>query len=153
MDKTLCVAKHLYQMYADRFGEPMDQLKMHKLMYFANRESLMYSKSPLFNEAFHGWKYGPVLLSVRKAYNPKNNQTKEPFADVEGTVSEQTNQYLQDVLDRYGSLSSWKLSALSHDELSWKMARLGLSPDENGDVELSPNLLRVDAKRELERRA
>lgn len=150
MDKTLCVAKQLYQMYHERFGEPMDQLKMHKLMYFANRESLMYSNAPLFSEDFHGWKYGPVLLSVRKAYNA---QKDNPFADVNGTVCDETKHYLKDVLDRYGNLTSWKLSHLSHGELSWKMARRGLNPSENGDVKLSPNLLRVDAKRELKRRA
>ena len=150
MDKTLCVAKQLDQMYYERFSEPMDPAKMQKLMYFANRESLMYRNLPLFRENFRGWKYGPVLLSVRKAYQA---QKERPFADVNGTVCDETKHYLKDVLDRYGNLSSWKLSHLSHGELSWKMARRGLNPSENGDVKLSPNLLRVDAKRELERRA
>ena len=34
---------------------------MHKLMYFIQRESLMYNNDILFNEDFLGWKFGPVL--------------------------------------------------------------------------------------------
>ena len=43
-------------------------MKMHKLMYFSQRESLMYNNEPLFDGVFYGWKYGPVLKEVRSAY-------------------------------------------------------------------------------------
>lgn len=33
---------------------------------------------------------------------------------------------LKSVLERYGSLSSWKLSSLSHEEFSWKKANNSL---------------------------
>lgn len=42
MEKTMCVAKALFDMYYKESGEYMDEMKMHKLMYFAQRESLMY---------------------------------------------------------------------------------------------------------------
>ena len=61
MEKTLAVAKSLYSMYGKRFHTSMDEMKMHKLMYFAQRESLMYNRTVLFDEDFYGWKYGPVL--------------------------------------------------------------------------------------------
>ena len=41
MENSKVVAKVLYNMYQDRFRCPMDEMKMHKLMYFAQRESLM----------------------------------------------------------------------------------------------------------------
>lgn len=68
MENSKVVAKVLYNMYQDRFWCPMDEMKMHKLMYFAQRESLMYDKEPLFEESFYGWKYGPVLKSVRSQF-------------------------------------------------------------------------------------
>ena len=43
MEKTLCVAKALYDMYYKQNGVRMDEMKMHKLMYFSQRESLMYN--------------------------------------------------------------------------------------------------------------
>ena len=66
----MCVAKVLYDMYYAEKGVHMDEMKMHKLMYFSQRESLMYNKEPLF-----GWKYGPVLTEVRSEFR----MLKAPF--------------------------------------------------------------------------
>jgi uncharacterized phage-associated protein len=144
MEKTLCVARALYDMYYKEKGVQMDEMKMHKLMYFSQRESLMYNNEPLFDGTFYGWKFGPVLKEVRSSY-----VTGVYFSDVQGLVSEKTKELLKNVLERYGSLSSWKLSSLSHEEFSWKKARTGLDADDDGDVELSLDALRVDATREL----
>ena len=67
MENTMCVAKALYDMYYEQSGVHMDEMKMHKLMYFSQRESLMYNNEPLFDDTFYGWKYGPVLKVVRRA--------------------------------------------------------------------------------------
>ena len=56
---------------------------------------------------------------------------------------------LNSVLERYGTLSSWKLSSLSHEEFSWKKARKGLEASDDGNVELSLDAMKVDAAREL----
>lgn len=144
MEKTMCVAKALYDMYYAEKGVRMDEMKMHKLMYFAQRESLMYNKEPLFDATFYGWKFGPVLKEVRSEFRMLN-----PFSNVEGLVSEQTKELLKCVLVRYGSLSSWKLSSLSHDEFSWKKSRVGLESGEDGNVELSLEAMKVDATKEL----
>lgn len=144
MERTLCVAKALYDMYYEQNGMQMDEMKMHKLMYFAQRESLMYNSEPLFDGTFYGWKYGPVLKEVRSEYYGNT----APFGAVVGTVSENTKTLLQSVLNRYGSLSSWKLSSLSHEEFSWKKARQGLAAGEDGNVELSLEAMKVDATKE-----
>ena len=82
---------------------------INKLMYFSQRESLMNTNEPLFNGVFYGWKYGPVLKEVRDQYFGDI----VPFAYVSGTVRKETVDLLQKVLERYGSLSFWKLSCLS----------------------------------------
>lgn len=144
MENTLSVAKVLYKMYGERYGSVMDEMKMHKLMYFAQRESLMNSKQVLFQEDFYGWKFGPVLKSVRSEY-----MQKTPFASASDSLLDSTKQLLRDVLARYGQMSSWTLSRLSHDEFSWKTARKGLNSDENGDVKMTLDTMMLDAAREL----
>lgn len=144
MEKTLSVAKALYDMYYDQKSVYMDEMKMHKLMYFSQRESLMYKNELLFDGTFYGWKYGPVLKEVRREYFGN----AVPFASVVEKVSEDTMTLLQNVLERYGSLSSWKLSSLSHEEFSWKKARKGLKAGEDGDVKLSLDAMKVDAAKE-----
>lgn len=144
MEKTMCVAKALYDMYYAEKGVHMDEMKMHKLMYFSQRESLMYNRERLFDATFYGWKYGPVLTEVRSEF-----RESKPFSDVQGSVSTKTMELLKGVLNRYGSLSSWKLSSLSHEEFSWKKSRVGLAVDEDGSVELSLEAMKVDATKEL----
>ena len=119
MSKTLAVAKYLNELNVDRHGCDMDEMKMHKMMYFSQRESLMNTNNPLFGDAFEAWKFGPVLRSV---------------------------------FERYDSFDAWDLSSLSHEEFSWKQAREGLAPNENGTHKLSLRAMRVDAKREMLRR-
>ena len=86
----------------------------------------------------------PVLKEVRSAYVLGTLPSK-----TFGKVSDNTMDLLKNVLERYGSLSSWKLSSLSHKEFSWKKARKGLEAAEDGDVALSLEAMKVDATREL----
>lgn len=143
MEKALTVAKTLYTMYAEIFHNNMDEMKMHKIMYFAQRESLIVSGDFLFAEDFRGWKYGPVLLEVRQQYH---NCT--PFSSISGSVSDYTRALLTDVLRRYGSISSWTLSSLSHAEISWKLSRKGLNSSDIGDRIISKESIKLDAEKE-----
>lgn len=144
MEQALSVAKVFYDSYYDCFHEYMDEMKMHKLMYLVQREALMTRKDVLFSEKFYGWKFGPVLKSVREEYH-----RGKPFSHVSGDVLSTAKSLVKSVLDRYGAESSWSLSRMSHGEFSWKCARKGLRPDENGDVPLDVNAMRMDAAREL----
>lgn len=142
MEKTLSVAKALYNEYYIKMEQKMDELKMHKLMYFLQRESLIVNKAILFDEAFLGWKYGPVLQSIRNEY-----RKDIPFFNVDEDVSPNTKALIKEIIDRYGALSSWKLSSLSHNEFSWKYARQGLAANENGHIKLKVDAIKVDAIR------
>ena len=147
MEKTLCVAKYFNELFRSENDTNMDQMRMHKMMYLAQRESLMLNKEPLFDSDFQGWKYGPVLVEVRNEYT-----SGRMFHFVKGELSEKSKQLVQSVYQRYKKLSSWKLSTLSHGELSWKCSREGLAADDNGSTVLKLSDLRVDAARELLRR-
>lgn len=147
MENALNVEKYLYNAYLERFGHKMDQMKMHKLMYFSQRESLMYNKKLLFDEDFYGWKFGPILYSVRSEYLSENL-----FANATGVLSDDAKKLVDSVLERYGSLSAWKLSSLSHREYSWKCSRKGLEPSDNGNVKLNVKAIGFDAVRELLKR-
>ncbi len=147
MNKTLAVAKYLNELNADRHGCDMDEMKMHKMMYFSQRESLMNTNNPLFEDLFEAWKFGPVLRSVRNEY-----KSDHMFESVDDTLTEDEKRLVASVFERYDSFDAWDLSSLSHTEFSWKQAREGLAPNENGTQKLSLCAMRVDAKREMLRR-
>ena len=134
---------YLYLRYNEKYSAYMDKMKMHKLMYFSQRESLMMYDRCLFDEDFYGYKYGPVLLSVEKEY-----ASDSPYGGVNVSLQKDEKVLLDSVLDRYGSLSSWKLSSLSHAELSWRNSRKGLKPGQNGRVKFELSAMKVDAAKE-----
>lgn len=111
------------------------------MVQFAQRESLAITNTPLFEEEFEGWKYGPVCKEIR------NSITPDGIIDVSGDISDEGKYIVNNVILEYGSLASWKLSELSHKETSWKNARLGLHEGENGNRKLKLEDIRRDAQK------
>lgn len=147
MAELLSVAKYFNELNMAQFGENMDQMKMHKMMYFSQRESLMLYDQPLFNENFEAWKFGPVLPAVRAEYT-----SGRLFSKVLDNLNEQEKELVQSVFERYAKYSSWDLSTLSHVETSWKNAREGLSPEQAGKQVMRLSDIKVDAAKERLRR-
>lgn len=148
MANTFAVAKLLEQLYREKHGDSMDQMRMHKMLYLAQRESLMVSGTPLFEDVFEAWKYGPVLVTVRDEYKKKVNVFSEDYGELE----EKEKLLVESVFKRYDEYTSWELSTLSHAERSWLQARQGLSNSEAGSEKMRLSAMKVDATREFLRR-
>lgn len=147
MASMLTVAAYICQRYEQTYGQKIDEMKLHKLMYFAQREALIQTEKPLFRGTFHGWKYGPILKDIRDAYqdesllprvSQKDADAMEPIMDV--------------VFREYAGKESMSLSRLTHGETSWKKSRKGIAPGENSDVAMKLADIRLDADRVRERR-
>ncbi len=141
MENVLNVAQFIITEYKKMAKVDIDEMKLHKLLYFAQREALAITGEPLFDEKIEGWKYGPVCRSVRNNfYDGELNCKTEDISDEAAYI-------LKNVILTYGELASWKLSELSHNEISWKNARKGLGPNEKGDKELSLEDIKKDAEK------
>jgi uncharacterized phage-associated protein len=57
----------------------LSNLKMQKLLYFTNRAYLQTTGTPLFEEKFSRWPYGPVLPSI---YNRFRQYGSEPISSL-----------------------------------------------------------------------
>lgn len=87
MNKALSVASYLYAEYLRKVSGDISEMRMHKLMYFLQRESLIKSGTVLFDEPFHGWKFEPVLKSVRSAYMEAKQKNTVPFFQADNDIS------------------------------------------------------------------
>lgn len=141
MEKIINVAQYVFTEYKKVTGEVIDDMKLQKLLYFAQRESLALTNAPLFDGEFEGWKYGPVCREIRGSITP------DGIIDADSDVSFECKYIINNIIQEYGSLASWKLSQLSHKEVSWNNARIGLQPWENGTQKLSLDDIREDAKK------
>ena len=141
MEKIINVAQYIFEKYKDISGESIDEMKLHKLLYFSQRECLAITNQPMFEEKFEGWKYGPVCREIR------NSITPDGILDYDSDISEESKYMINNVIMEYGVFASWKLSKLSHQEISWKKARSGLQDGENGNRYLQLEDIREDAKK------
>ncbi|BBM59581.1 hypothetical protein JMUB5056_1165 [Leptotrichia hongkongensis] len=141
MEKIINVAQYIFNEYKRVTEEIIDEMKLQKLLYFSQRETFAILNQPLFNEVFEGWKYGPVSREVRTVFTEDgiNAQTED--------IKSESKYIINNIIQEYGALASWKLSALTHKETSWLNSRKGLKKEENGNVKIKMEDIREDAKK------
>jgi uncharacterized phage-associated protein len=121
--------------FANEHGEIMTNLRLQKLMYYAQAWHLALHDKPLMDVDFQAWIHGPVISHVYGEYkkfgsgpivlaNPDESETMP-----EPPLAEKVKEHLRDVLESYGDLSAWSLEKLTHSERPWVEARGSLPID------------------------
>lgn len=107
----------------DESGEAeLSNLKLQKLLYYAQGHHLARTGRPLFDDPIEAWDHGPVVPAVY--HNFKNFESHPLTLDPDDPfdwdhVSEETTQLLIDVWERYGEFAAWKLRNMTHAEAPW----------------------------------
>lgn len=142
MERIIDVAQYIFEEYKKQSGEVIDEMKLHKLLYLAQRECIAITNEPLFPESFEGWRYGPVSKEVRALYTKDGMYYKDrkPLSAAGAYI-------VKNVILQYGALASWKLSEISHREVSWRNSRENLAEDDNGNRPLLLEDIRKDAEK------
>lgn len=148
MDDVRKIATYICKLYRERYGRNVDEMKLHKLLYFSQRESFVMNDEPLFEDTFQAYKYGPVLVSIRPLYKDGSLENNIFGYD----ISEKAKDVIAAVFEMYASKDSWSLSSITHGEYSWRNARKGYAPMDACDVEIKTEDIAVDAKRIKQRR-
>lgn len=134
-------ASYIYHRYEEEKGTCIDEMKLHKLLYLSQRESIIVTGEPMFSAPFEAWKYGPVVVEVRDLYRKDALNL---------TLTEKELEVYKPVFDtvfaNYADKDSWSLSNLTHSETSWKNARKGLMPDDHCSNQLDMDDIRRDAE-------
>ena len=106
---------------ADEGGEYISNLKLQKLLYYAQGSFLAVTGSPLFDDPIVAWQHGPVVESVYHEYK-KNGSNGIPFNDDFNfdVFTKEENDLLTEVYDTFGQYSAWKLRNMTHNEIPWK---------------------------------
>lgn len=113
MEDLMNVASYIFNRYNTEFHSKIDEMKLHKLLYFAQRESLIQNRKPLFDAVFYGWKFGPILKEIRFAY--KENSFYEMILE---SVIVRISAIMDKVFEEYVGKDAWSLSRLTHGELA-----------------------------------
>jgi uncharacterized phage-associated protein len=117
--------------------EEITCMKLQKLVYYCQAWSLVWDEEPLFKESIEAWINGPV---VRELYEAHRGKFKLQRGDISGNpklLTTPQRDTIKAVLRDYGRHSSQWLSDLTHSEMPWCEARVGLRYDERGNHTIS----------------
>lgn len=109
-------------------GEALTNLKLQKLLYYAQAWHLALKNRPLFDEDFEAWVHGPVLPSQyhhfkASAWMPITDPINEP------DLADGVKRFLDEILDVFGVETAIALELMTHHERPWLDARGALAPD------------------------
>lgn len=102
-------------------AECISNLKLQKLLYYAQGCFLAVTDLPLFNDDIVAWQHGPVVESVYQIYRHNGANGIEFKEDFDFSFfSKEENDLLSEVYDVFGQYSAWKLRNMTHEEDPWK---------------------------------
>lgn len=135
------IASYICSRYRQQYGKDIDEMKLHKLLYFTQRESIIQKGEPLFKECFEAWKYGPVMVCIRQKY--QNNTLNEELSPA---IIQDYKSMFDFVFETYAQKDSWSLSSITHGEYAWLKARQQITP-KSQHVIINTDDIREDANR------
>lgn len=139
------VARYFLSKVDEDSGDGISNLKLQKLVYYAQGYHLAMYGRPLFAERIEAWEHGPVVPELYRAYREHGSAPipvpdgfelpREAFASAE--EHDRTKALLDEVYDVFGQYSAWKLRNMTHEEQPWKAAYR-----ENANREITHEALR-----------
>lgn len=125
-------AKNVADMRSNIMVEPLTQMKVMKLMYYAQGIMLAAYDKKLFSDDIVAWKYGPVVEKVHETYKGFREIVSLDDADEFPVSEEVLNDFdfvtkdqdalivLETVMEEYGDKSAIELMNMTHNETPWK---------------------------------
>jgi uncharacterized phage-associated protein len=113
------VALYFLSLTDEDEGDFISNLKLQKLLYYAQGIHLAMYDTPLFDEPIEAWAHGPV---VRKVYAEYAEFAGDPIPppDRLAPLDSETEDFLKEVYSVFGQYSAWKLREMTHDEAPWR---------------------------------
>lgn len=114
------VSDFFLQLSEPEVGDILSNLKIQKLVYYAQGLSLALNNEPLFEDEILAWEHGPVVENLYHQYKEYGaNPIPLPQDFDINKFSPEEIELLKEVYDVYGQFSAWKLRNMTHAERPW----------------------------------
>lgn len=122
MINSLNMARYfIVKAYQDGIEAEMTNMKVQKLLYYAQSLYLALYDQPLFEEEIQDWRYGPVCPPAYQYYSEfEANQLPIPDAEIILEIPDDQKSVLEEVWDYFGGYHAYRLSGMTHLEFPWK---------------------------------
>ncbi len=117
------VAKYFLTLADDDASDSISNMKLQKLVYYAQGLYLALHGRPLFNHEIEAWTHGPVVPDLYHLYKEHGSDRIPCPEDIDFSIYDNdTKEFLNEVYDIFGQYSAWKLRNMTHEEPPWKEA-------------------------------
>lgn len=114
------VAEYFLSLAEEDVGDSISNLKLQKLVYYAQGFSLVILKGPLFPESIEAWTHGPVVPELYHRYKEYGSDgIPKPEKIDFSKYNQEVKDLLNEVWEVYGQFSAWKLRNMSHATMPW----------------------------------
>ena len=116
-------AKYFLAQASEDAGDLISNLKLQKLVYYAQGFHLALYDEPLFPEAIEAWTHGPVVPDLYRHYK-KYGAGAIPCPEYINfsIYDDETKSMLDEVYCVFGQFAAWKLRNMTQAEYPWKLA-------------------------------
>lgn len=114
------VAQLFLKLSEPEVGDLISNLKLQKLVYYAQGFHLALYGKPLFEEPIVAWEHGPVVESLYHEYKKHGGDAiPVPEEDISENFTDDQIELIEEVRQVYGQFSAWKLRNMTHSESPW----------------------------------
>lgn len=114
------VAEYLLTKFNPEEGDLVSNLKLQKLVYYAEGLHLALHDESLFPEPIEAWTHGPVVPELYRTYKDCGSNAI-PFPEcIDFFVFDaKSRQVMDEVYNVFGQFSAWKLALMVYNERPW----------------------------------
>jgi uncharacterized phage-associated protein len=112
---------------ANETGSFISNLKLQKLVYYAQAWHLALYDTPLFPEDFEAWIHGPVIPELYQKY--KRFGWQPILEDAKPELPQDVQEFLDEVAQEYFACDAYELEQMTHVEAPWNLARGDIPSD------------------------
>ena len=111
----------LFLFWANTSGDVLTNLKLQKLLYYAQAWFLVHFKTTLFDSNIEAWEYGPVVPDAYTEFKTFNRNPIEYSATKkeESIFEKEKLEVLDSVYCTYVKYSAHELVNITHNEKPW----------------------------------
>ena len=116
------VANYFLSLCDTDAGDGISNLKLQKLLYYAQGFVLALTGKKLFNENIIAWQHGPVVEEMYYEFKGAgSNHIEITISDISPILNNlEIKEILDEVFQVYGQFSAWKLRNMTHQERPWQ---------------------------------
>lgn len=127
------VAKYFLSLDESQEGEGLSNLKLQKLVYYAQGFYSAIFDAPLFDERIEAWGHGPVVPNLYHEFKSFGSNLIQGVPTDDIILNDDERNLIREVHEVFGQFSAWKLRNMTHQETPWlnHEASAGVIPKED----------------------